>query len=63
VIHEAFLYRSDKDFAARLIPFLHDALASGQGAIAVTTEARIALLRRGLGADADAVAFFDATLW
>jgi AcrR family transcriptional regulator len=63
VIHEAFLYRSDKDFAARLIPFLHDALASGQGAIAVTTEARIALLRRGLGADADDVAFFDATRW
>ena len=63
MIHEAFLYRSDKDFAARLIPFLHDALAAGQGAIAVTTEARIALLRRGLGADADAVAFFDATRW
>ena len=61
--HEAFFYASDKEFAARLVPFLRDAVTSGQGAIAVATEPRIALLRRELGAHADAVSFFDANRW
>jgi AcrR family transcriptional regulator len=63
VIHEAFFYSSDEEFAARLGPFLLDALAAGEGAIVVTTEARITLLRRRLGSEADAVSFFDATGW
>lgn len=61
--HEAFFYSSDDDFAERLVPFLQEAIAADQGAIAVTTEPRIAKLRRGLGIQADAVSFFDATRW
>lgn len=61
--HEAFFYSSDEEFAARLVPFLRDAIATDQGAIAVTTEGRIKLLRQRLGSDADAVSFFDATRW
>jgi AcrR family transcriptional regulator len=63
LIHEAFFYSSDEEFAARLVPFLRDAVATSQGALAVTTEGRIALLRQHLGSDADAVAFFDAARW
>ena len=61
--HEAFFYSSEGEFAARLVPFLREAVASDQGAIAVATEPRIALLRRELGAHADAVSFFDARRW
>ena len=61
--HEALFYSSDDDLAERLVPFLRDAVASDQGAIAVTTEPRIALLRERLGAAADAVSFFDASRW
>ena len=63
MVHEAFFYGSDEDFAARLVPFLRDAVTADHGAIAVTTETRIALLRRQLGSDADAVSFFDASRW
>ena len=61
--HEAFFYSSDEEFGARVVPFLRDAVATNQGAIAVTTEDRIKLLRRELGSNADAVSFFDATRW
>lgn len=63
MIHEALFYSSDEEFVARLTPFLRDAVAANHGAIAVTTESRIELLRRRLGADADAVSFFDAAAW
>jgi AcrR family transcriptional regulator len=63
VIHEAFFYSSDDEFAAYAIPFLLDGLAAGQAAIAVTTEPRIALLRSGLGDAADAVGFYDGGRW
>jgi AcrR family transcriptional regulator len=63
LIHEAFFYASDDDFAAGVARFLRDAVAADQGAIAVTTEARIALLRRRLRSAADGVWFFDAAIW
>jgi AcrR family transcriptional regulator len=63
VIHEAFFYATDEEFAAHGIPFLLDGLAAGDAAIAVTTEPRIALLRSGLGDAADAVGFYDAGTW
>jgi hypothetical protein len=47
--HEAFFFSSDEEFAARLVPFLRDAVASDQGAIAVATEGRTEILRRRLG--------------
>jgi AcrR family transcriptional regulator len=61
--HEAFFYSSDEEFAARLAPFLRDAVVTNQGAIAITTETRLELLRERLGIDADAVSFVDATQW
>jgi AcrR family transcriptional regulator len=61
--HEAFFYSSEEEFAARVVPFLRDGFAADQAVIAVTTEARITLLRQQLGRDADAVSFFDAALW
>ena len=63
MLHEAFFYSSDEEFTARLVPFLHEAAAAGQGAIAVTTESRIALLRHQLESDADGIWFFDAVDW
>jgi AcrR family transcriptional regulator len=63
LIHEAFFYASDAEFVARVAPFLGEAVAAGEGAIAVTTEARIERLRRKLGSRADAVSFFDASEW
>jgi AcrR family transcriptional regulator len=63
VIHEAFFYATDEEFAARAISFLLDGLTAEHAAIAVTTEPRIALLRSGLGDAADAVDFYDAERW
>jgi AcrR family transcriptional regulator len=61
LIHEAFFYASDADFVARVAPFLGEAATAGEGAIAVTTDARIERLRRELGSQADTVSFFDAS--
>jgi AcrR family transcriptional regulator len=61
--HEVFFYSSDQEFADGLAPQLSDAVERAEGAIAVTTESRIEVLREGLGRAADQVAFFDATRW
>jgi AcrR family transcriptional regulator len=63
VIHDAFFYSSDDEFAGGLAPFLAEAVAAGQGAIAVTTPARIEILRARLGADAAGVSFVDSSSW
>jgi AcrR family transcriptional regulator len=63
MIHEAFIYESDEEFADVLVPFLREGLAAGQPAIAVTEPRRVELLQRRLGADAVRVAFHDATAW
>jgi AcrR family transcriptional regulator len=63
LIHEALIYSGDDEFAAALAPFLREAVTAGDPAVAVTTAARIRVLREALGADAAAVAFFDATEW
>ena len=60
LIHEAFIYSSDEEFAAVAVPFLREAVVADQQAIAVTTDDRIRLLRGELGGDAAAVSFFDA---
>src|SRR4051812_1325399 len=61
--HEAFIYESDEEYEAVLVPFLRDAVAAGEPAVAITRPERIELLRERLGAAADAVAFFDADAW
>jgi AcrR family transcriptional regulator len=63
MIHEAFIYSSDHEYAAVLVPFLREAVAAGQPAIAVTAPDRARLIQRELGADASSILFFDADEW
>lgn len=63
MIHEAFVYSADDDYAAVLAPFLLDAIHAGHAAIAVTSAERIRLLREAVGADHGEVSFFDADDW
>jgi hypothetical protein len=63
MIHDAFIYSSDEEFTAVLVPFLRDALSSERPAIAIASEERIGILKDGLGPDAEAVSFFDAGEW
>jgi AcrR family transcriptional regulator len=60
LVHDALIYSSDEEFVALLAPFLHEAVAVGEPAIAVTTPAKIALLRDALGTAADSVSYLDA---
>ncbi len=61
--HDAFVYDSDAAYADRLVPFLATALEDGEAAVAVTTRANCALLRDGLGDDAERVSFVDRDEW
>src|SRR5687768_13750891 len=61
--HEAFLYDSDAEYVATLVPYLLDGLAQGDAAVAVVTPEREALLREGLGDAAADVEFIDARTW
>lgn len=63
-VHEAFVYESDPVFAGAMAPFLREGLRAGEGAMAVTTPANVALLREALGRrDAEQVEFVDAGSW
>jgi AcrR family transcriptional regulator len=59
--HEALLYSSEDDFAAVLVPFLREAVERGEPAIVSTSPARIELLRGELGAEAEAVSFWESS--
>jgi anti-sigma regulatory factor (Ser/Thr protein kinase) len=61
--HDAFVYDSDADFAARMVPFLETGLDAGESAVAVTTRANCALLRDALGAASEHVSFVDRDEW
>lgn len=63
MIHEAFIYSSDDEYAAVLAPFLAEAAVGGQGAVAVTSRERIHLLEDALGADRESVSFVEADQW
>jgi AcrR family transcriptional regulator len=63
VIHEAFIYSDEDEYATVLAPFLSEAVVAGQRAIAVTSADRIRLLREALGADQGEVSFIDADEW
>jgi AcrR family transcriptional regulator len=63
LIHEAFIYSSEDEYAAVLAPFLSEAVLAGQPAVAVASPERIGLLRDALGADQSSVSFFDADEW
>jgi len=61
--HDALLYDTEAAFVGALVPWLKEALAEGQAAVAATTPAHIELLRDGLGSDAGSVAFIDQDEW
>jgi AcrR family transcriptional regulator len=63
LIHEAFIYSSDEEYAEVLAPFLAEAAAGGQVAVAVTSPERGRLLQEALGSDRASVSFFDAEQW
>lgn len=57
--HEALLYAGEDGFAAGTVPFLRDAVAAGEPALAVVGAAKIERLRQALGGDAERVVFAD----
>ena len=57
--HVGFFYRTEDEYAAAVTGFLRDGLAAGEPALAAVPQARIALLRDALGADAALVEFAD----
>jgi AcrR family transcriptional regulator len=59
--HEAFIYSSDEEFLATLVPFLRAGLRLAQPTLAVVTEPTMKLLRDALDEDAEQVSFVDAT--
>jgi len=52
-------YSGDDGFLAGTIPFLTEAIVTEQPALVVVSEARIALLRAGIGAPAEHIFFAD----
>jgi anti-sigma regulatory factor (Ser/Thr protein kinase) len=61
--HSAFLYDSDAEYLAVLLPFLRDGLAREYGLAVATSPARITLLRDALGTDARTVVFLPDEEW
>lgn len=58
--HDAFVYSSDDEFVAGLVPACAAALASGGHVLAVVPEANAQILASGLGADAARTSFLAA---
>lgn len=58
-VHEALFYRDDETFLAGLVPFVREGLARGEDVLVAEPADRAAVLRHGLGADADAVRWLD----
>jgi anti-sigma regulatory factor (Ser/Thr protein kinase) len=59
--HHAFVYGSDEEYVARSVAFLKEGLDAGEAAIAANTRDGLAMMRDGLGSDADQVAFVDVS--
>jgi anti-sigma regulatory factor (Ser/Thr protein kinase) len=55
--HEALIYRDPEEFLAAAVPFLREALESGEPALVAVSSANTTLLEGELGADADHVSF------
>ncbi|MGY4769433.1 anti-sigma factor RsbA family regulatory protein [Kribbella sp. CWNU-51] len=60
--HDAFVYTSDEEFVRLAVPFVQDGLATAESIVAVLPPEQTALLRDGLGAARDQVAFIDMTV-
>jgi anti-sigma regulatory factor (Ser/Thr protein kinase) len=61
--HDAFVYDSDDLFVERMAPFVRDAFASGEDAVAITTRTNCALLREELGDESERLTLVDRDEW
>lgn len=59
--HEALFYRDEEEFLTGTARFVADGVSSGEPVLVAVPEAKIALLRERLGAQADQVHFIDMT--
>jgi anti-sigma regulatory factor (Ser/Thr protein kinase) len=59
--HHAFVYESDDEYVARSVAFLKDGLEAGEACIVANARDGIAMMRDGLGSDAERVAFVDVS--
>jgi anti-sigma regulatory factor (Ser/Thr protein kinase) len=63
LLHQALLYRSDREYAELAVPVLRDGLAVGDAVVVVGDRDRAALLRGRLGQDATRIEFVDPGDW
>jgi transcriptional regulator with XRE-family HTH domain len=61
--HRVLPYASDAEFVAATTPFLREGIERSDGLLAVTTPARIAVLRDSLDGDSEHVEFADSQGW
>lgn len=61
--HDLFPYGTDKELVEGIVPFLREGLDNGEPGIVTATPRDAALLRDGLGADADRVQLIDSDAW
>ena len=61
--HRALLYRDDGEFLGIAVPFMNEAVARGEAALAVTTPRNIELLREWLGDNERSVVFVEHSQW
>jgi len=59
--HNAFVYETEDQYLARVVPFLQDGLQAGEGAIVAHTKPGLAMMREALGPDATRVTFVDVS--
>jgi anti-sigma regulatory factor (Ser/Thr protein kinase) len=57
--HDALVYDSDEEYAARSVAFLRDGLEAGERCVVGHNRTGLATMRDALGPDADRVAFVD----
>lgn len=57
--HDALVYDSDDEYAARSTAFLRDGLDAGESCVVGHNRSGLAMMRDALGADADRVQFLD----
>lgn len=61
--HDAVPYASDEELVGAMVPFVRDGMARGHATVAVISSRNLALLRDGLGSDADQVRYVDSAAW
>ncbi|MDP9072819.1 MAG: MEDS domain-containing protein [Actinomycetota bacterium] len=61
--HRVLVYRSDEEYLGVVVPFLADGIEQSHCLLAVTTEAKTALLREALADRSEQVEFVDWANW